>query len=303
MGNTGHFDRISEEDEEEEEDYDDPRRVHFSPKAALKRMMGIGRQAPIPPTKNTSYSLPSKTLTHAYKGTTTVLDYGIPHNKMNEYTNVKFIDSRGVALDAVKHAFFGRMRKAKERIYWGFSPDKDERVSSVISWVQTVNYALGSYGLHRFLQSQERGALFVNADYRSPKNPNEPAFDWLTFDQLQKTRDKILQESVAFYDPAAQVIVFIFLPSPSGNSVAVWRRRINVPNNIRLMLQDEINLVFTGLRKDKEYLVHVDELPPKAAPGPKQTTAPPMQAPLYTAPDLARQMDKMQRPKRWWQLF
>ncbi|KAG7449446.1 uncharacterized protein BT62DRAFT_887804 [Guyanagaster necrorhizus] len=221
--------------------------------------MGIGRRTPIPPTQNTSYSLPSKTLTHAYKGTTAALDYGIPHNKMNEYTNVKFIDSRGAALDAVKNALFGRMRKAKERIYWGFSPDIDERVSSVISWVQVVNYSLGSYGLHRFLQSQERGALFVNADFRSPKNPNEPAFDWLTFDQLQKTRDKILQESVAFYDPAVQVIVFIFLPSPSGNSVAMWRRKINVPNNIRLMLQAEISLVLTGLRKDKEYLVHVDE--------------------------------------------
>ena len=66
---------------------------------------------------------------------------------MNEYTNVKFIDSRGVALDVVKNAFFGRTRKAKERIYWGFSPEKDERVSSVISWVQTVNYPLGSYGV------------------------------------------------------------------------------------------------------------------------------------------------------------
>lgn len=111
-----------------------------------------------------------------------------------------------------------------------------------------------------FLQSRERGALFANADYRPPKSPNEPAFDWLTFDELQTSRDKILQESVAFYDPAIQVIVFVFLPSKTGNSVAMWRRKINVPNNTRLMLQAEINLAFAGLRRDKDYLVYVDEL-------------------------------------------
>ena len=71
--------------------------------------------------------------------------------------------------------------------------------------------------------------------------------------------DRILQESVAFYDPAVQVIVFVFLPSKSGNSVAMWRRKIKVPNNTRLMLQAEITLAIAGLRKEKHYVVHVDE--------------------------------------------
>ena len=61
------------------------------------------------------------------------------------------------------------------------------------------------------------------------------------------------------YDPTTQVIVFVFLPSPSGNSVAIWRRRINVPNNMRLMLQAEINHALDALRRDEDYLVHVDE--------------------------------------------
>jgi hypothetical protein len=97
----------------------------------------------------------------------------------------------------------------------------------------------------------------VNADYRSPKNPNEPAFDWLTFDQLQLTMDQILQESVAFYDPHVHVIVFVFLPSKSGNSVAIWRRKIAVPNNIRLAYQGEIKQALAALRKN--YTLYVDE--------------------------------------------
>ena len=88
---------------------------------------------------------------------------------------------------------------------------------------------------------------------------NQPAFDWLTFDELQATRDRILQESVAFYDPAVQVILFVFLPSKSGNSVAIWRRKLRVPNNLRLAFQREISLAMAALRKDKDYVLHVDE--------------------------------------------
>lgn len=113
--------------------------------------------------------------------------------------------------------------------------------------------------LHKFLQSRERGALIANADYRIPGGKNEPAFDWLTFDHLQETRDKIMQESAAFYDPTAQAIIFVFLPSQSGNSVAMWRRKINVPNNMRLMLQAEISLALAALRREEDYVVHVDE--------------------------------------------
>jgi hypothetical protein len=111
--------------------------------------------------------------------------------------------------------------------------------------------------LHKFLQTRERGALIVNADYRPDKHPDEPAFDWLTFDQLQLTMDQILQESVAFYDPYVHVIVFVFLPSQSGNSMAIWRRKIAVPNNLRLAYQAHIKQAMAALRKD--YILHVDE--------------------------------------------
>ena len=71
-----------------------------------------------------------------------------------------------------------------------------------------------------------------------------------------------MQESAAFYNPAIQVIVFVFLPSKSGNSVAMWRRKINVPNDMRLMLKAEISLALAALRHEEDYIVHVDEYVP-----------------------------------------
>lgn len=113
--------------------------------------------------------------------------------------------------------------------------------------------------LKKFLEARERGGLFVNAAFRMKQHPLEPAFDFLTFDQLQGTMDKTLQESVAFYDPARFVMVLVFLPSQSGNSVAIWRQKINVPDNARQKYRAEINATVDSLRAPKEYIVMVDE--------------------------------------------
>ena len=109
------------------------------------------------------------------------------------------------------------------------------------------------------MQSRERGALFVNAAFRLPDQPTQPVFDWVTFDTLQNTMDKTLQESVAFYDPGQIVLVFVYLPSHTGNSVAIWRRKIPVPGNVRLMLQKELGIVKKGLRPAKDYVLFVEE--------------------------------------------
>ncbi|KAK7061473.1 hypothetical protein R3P38DRAFT_2829714 [Favolaschia claudopus] len=240
--------------QENEEDYSDDddmgRRVHFTP--ITSNLWGGSEH-------DSTYKMPSKTLAHAYNGTTTSLFTGTPRNKVSEDADVQFVDSRGAALIPVQQALFGKSRMAKDRIHWMFPPNKDERVSSLLAWIELMSYSLGAYGLHRFLQSRERGALFANADYRPQNKPNEPAFDWLTFDQLQVTRDRVLQESVAFYDPAATAVVFVFLPSKSGNSVAMWRRRISIPNNTRTIRINEIRLAMAGLRREKDYVVHVDE--------------------------------------------
>ena len=87
----------------------------------------------------------------------------------------------------------------------------------------------------------------------------EPALDWLTFNQLQSTMDKTLQESVAFYDPSRLVTVFVYLPSQTGKSIAIWRRKINIPDSARTKYQAEINVVTKILRPEKDYVVMVDE--------------------------------------------
>jgi len=139
--------------------------------------------------------------------------------------------------------------------------------------------------MHKFLQTRERGALIVNADYRPLNSPGEPAFDWLTYPELQKTMDRTLQESVAFYDPSVLVVIFVFLPSKSGNSLAIWRRKIPIPNGVRLAYQAQITQAVAALSRD--YVVHVDEyvvsagmifvqltictrIPPKTPPPPKK---------------------------------
>jgi hypothetical protein len=85
----------------------------------------------------------------------------------------------------------------------------------------------------------------------------QPVLDWMTFEQLQPSKDRILQESVAFYDPATQVIVFVFLPSKTGNSMAMWRRKIKVTPGTRSAHQPQLKSAIGNLRKD--YIVHVDE--------------------------------------------
>jgi hypothetical protein len=99
--------------------------------------------------------------------------------------------------------------------------------------------------------------LFINAAYDSPTGGG-PALDWLTYENVVETRDRLLQESVGFYDPSIQVVVFVFLPSKSGNSLAMWRRKVTVPDSIRLTHLREIDLVKMTLKKD--YPVLVDEM-------------------------------------------
>ena len=91
------------------------------------------------------------------------------------------------------------------------------------------------------------------------RNPQEPALDWLTFKQLQGTMDKTLQESVAFYDPSTQVMVFVYLPSESGNSIAIWRVKIDVPEKTKVKYKAEINEMVKSLPKHTDYIVCVDE--------------------------------------------
>lgn len=50
--------------------------------------------------------------------------------------------------------------------------------------------------------------------------------------------------------------MFVFLLSPSGNSMALWRRKLNVPDSVRDAHHDDILAVKAEL---KDYPVYVDE--------------------------------------------
>lgn len=50
---------------------------------------------------------------------------------------------------------------------------------------------------HKYIRTREKGALIVNVDYADEKSPNDPAFDWLSFAESQKTRDRTVQRSIA----------------------------------------------------------------------------------------------------------
>jgi hypothetical protein len=111
--------------------------------------------------------MPSKTLTHAYRGTTTPLHDGVMRNGMNDYADVRFIESKGKALEPVHRAFFSNERLAKDRIHWMFSSDKDDRVSSLLRWIQDVSYNLGGFGVS--LCSDFVGYELVGLTWRHPR--------------------------------------------------------------------------------------------------------------------------------------
>ncbi|KLO15890.1 hypothetical protein SCHPADRAFT_824062 [Schizopora paradoxa] len=180
------------------------------------------------------------------------------HQQHSPYMEARFEESLGAGLAPARLAFYNsKDRKARERIHWLFNPNKDERVSTLLAWIQEVSPSLGAFGLNKFLQGRERGALFVNAEYRPAHSPEQPAFDWLTYDQIHPTFDRILQESIAYYDVHTQVLVFVFLLSKSGNSMAMWRRKLILPNNLRLTFGAQITQAKAGLRK--QYPIYLDE--------------------------------------------
>ena len=111
--------------------------------------------------------------------------------------------------------------------------------------------------LSKFLQNGDRGALIVNTEFRAPQSPQEPAFDWISYDDAVETRDRILQESIAFYEPLNQVLVFVFLLSKTKNSMAIWRRKLQIPEQLQVTYALQIAQVKATL--PKEYRIYVDE--------------------------------------------
>lgn len=74
------------------------------------------------------------------------------------------------------------------------------------------------------------------------------AFDWLSLSQVQKTRDKVIQESVLLYNPAREAVVFVFLLSASANSMAAWRFKLLIPGEAVTRHAEHIEHTVKGIK-------------------------------------------------------
>lgn len=60
--------------------------------------------------------------------------------------DARFIESRE-ALEPAMRALYSSERLARNRIHWLFDPQKDERVSSLLDWIQKMQYGLANLGV------------------------------------------------------------------------------------------------------------------------------------------------------------
>ena len=61
------------------------------------------------------------------------------------------------------------------------------------------------------------------------------------------------------YDPKEQVLLFVFLLSASKKSMAIWRRKLPVPDYIRRESRREFEIAMSGLRDPEDYEIFIDE--------------------------------------------
>jgi hypothetical protein len=104
------------------------------------------------PTGDSPYPMPSRTMAYANGNAQDTLDAispGLSHkrNTIGDYANLEFLESFGEALRPVDNAFFGRQRKARDRIHWQFPHDKDERVLQALEWLYDNAHGIGAFGV------------------------------------------------------------------------------------------------------------------------------------------------------------
>ena len=104
------------------------------------------------PTGESPYPMPSRTMAYANETAQDPLDayypgYSRKRNTMHDYANIELLESYGEAFKNVENAFFGRDRKARERIHWQFPHDKDERVRHALEWLHDNAHGVGAFGV------------------------------------------------------------------------------------------------------------------------------------------------------------
>jgi hypothetical protein len=98
------------------------------------------------------YPMRSRTMAYASGNAEDGLDAFSPRlsrrrNTINDYSNMEFLESYGEAFKPVENAFFGRERKARDRIHWQFPHDKDERVRDALEWLRDNAHGVGAFGV------------------------------------------------------------------------------------------------------------------------------------------------------------
>jgi hypothetical protein len=90
--------------------------------------------------KNIVTESPSRTLVYAATDLT--------RNLLGDDGPAEF-GSGDEALTLADRALYSKRRPAHDRIHWMFSPLKDERVSSLLDWIQFMSFGLGTLGVSK----------------------------------------------------------------------------------------------------------------------------------------------------------
>ena len=94
--------------------------------------------------RSPSYSMPSKAFAIASEGR---VPFSGRSRQENARIDAQFIESNGAALIPAEKALYSPERLARYRIHWQFDPYKDERVSSLLEWIQDMAYELATLGV------------------------------------------------------------------------------------------------------------------------------------------------------------
>ncbi|CAE6449319.1 unnamed protein product [Rhizoctonia solani] len=152
-----------------------------------------------------------------------------PHSARSQ---VEIVESGGSALSEAQDAFTNSKRAVWTRILWTVPLEYDPAAQRVLSTITHKDTAEGlSLLAIRSYLATERGAFFCNVD-RNTSDSRTLTVDWITFRDTQKTRDKTLQREVLRNEPALFVLVYAFRILPDKRSVALWRRKIDIPASI-----------------------------------------------------------------------
>lgn len=115
------------------------------PRAQFASFSPIGQHGRDPKSPLLPRPEASKTMNIASGHMTTVFELAPPRPGQSEEA---FVWSQGQGLVHAQRALYGTKRRlAKERIYWGFNPDKDPRVSSLLRWIQAKSNLLATVGV------------------------------------------------------------------------------------------------------------------------------------------------------------